>query len=79
MFYILKPESEEAEIVERLNRIKGPSPLTKQYTQVIRPNSDDYHYVLLPVQEDAQSVLTPEEWASRLATMPVEFVRPLPE
>lgn len=79
MTYILVMLINLAAMMDRLDLIRGPSPFTTHYTAPINPNIPTYPYVLLPIDDRAQSVLTPEEWASRLATMPTEFIRPMPE
>ena len=64
--------------MNRLDVVKGDSPYTEHYTQPRYSWMATVTTCILPIDERAQSVLTPEEWASRLATMPVDFVRPLP-
>lgn len=79
MTYILVALINLAYLMDRLDALKGPSPHTAHYTDPISPVVSTYPFVLLPIDDRAKSVLTSEEWASRLATMPVEFVRPMPE
>ena len=65
-------------MMSRLDSIITGHPGTIHYTEPIRPQNPEYPYVLLPLDARAESVLTPEEWESRLATMPIEFLPPDP-
>ncbi len=61
----------------RLDAIVVGTPGTAHYTSPISPlNPRDYPYRLLALDDRAETVLTPEEWASRLTDIPVQFLRP---
>lgn len=79
IWYLLVPGDQVDAIMSRLDTLKGPSPYTLHYTLSIDSQCATVTTCLLPIDDRAQSVLTPEEWASRLATMPTEFIRPMPE
>lgn len=67
-----------ATMMDRLDVIVVGQPGTSHYTAPIYSPMATVTTCLLPLDDRAETVLTPEEWASRLATMPVEFVVPNP-
>ena len=79
MEYILVSKENCAEVCQRLDSlIEQYKPHTLRYADPIQPNDPQYPYVLIPIDDRAQAALTPEEWASRLATMPAAFIPPDP-
>lgn len=78
MKYLLIPKSRLQLVMARLNSIVSGQPGTSSYSEAILPLDPSYDFVCVPIDDRAQTVLTPEEWASRLATMPAEFIRPIP-
>lgn len=78
VFYLQVPSSQGHHYLDRLRELIVVTSATKEYTLIIHPTDPEYPFVLLQIDDRAESVLTPEEWASRLATMPAEFQRPLP-
>lgn len=69
-----------ASVQARLDSIVAGQPGTEHYSlPQYSVNPAGLDYVIFQVDERAEDVLTIDEWASRLATMPIEFVRPLPE
>ena len=77
-WYLVVPANQEQSIMGRLDVLVQGIPGTVHYTAPIQPQNPEYPFVLLPLDARAESVITPEEWASRLATMPIEFVPPDP-
>jgi hypothetical protein len=76
-FILVQPDA-VPELMARLDTITANEPNTEHYTQPINSWMATVTTILIPIDERAQAVLTPEEWASRLATPPVEFVPPMP-
>lgn len=77
-FYLLVQREAADSFISKLDAVKGPSDQTTHYTLPIEPLCATVSTVLLLIDDKAKAVLTPDEWGSRLATMPVEFLRPLP-
>lgn len=75
---LLVASSDVDSMMIRLDSLITHTQTTQHYAQIIHPAIPGYPYVLLTIDERAQSILTPEEWASRLATMPAEFLPPAP-
>ena len=59
----------------RLDTLVIGEPGTTHYTKIYHSWMATVTTVMLPIDSDAARVLSPEEWSSRLATMPVEFIR----
>lgn len=77
--YLVVEKEQLASRMTELNTLVVNMPGTTKYTSPIYSPIATVTTVLVLVDDRAKSVLTEEEWNSRLATMPVEFIREVPK